>query len=132
MTSWQLLKAPIKKVCEKLKKNEEFRFAHGIFELGVQKSTVVQHDNQNSRNTGVSGVFSCPKTGFSLIFSLIGSTGGNCTDKTLHAVGTFALHLIGHMAIHVQCKGCCGVTQITLHCFNVVSGADRGDCVGVP
>ena len=30
----------------------------------------------------------CPKTGFSLIFSLIGSTGGNCTDKTLHAVDT--------------------------------------------
>lgn len=45
MTSWQLLKAPIKKVCEKLKKNEEFRFAHGVFEPGVQKSTVVQHDN---------------------------------------------------------------------------------------
>ena len=33
-------------------------------------------------------LFLCPKTGFSLIFSLIGSTGGNCTDKTLHAVGT--------------------------------------------
>ena len=44
--------------------------------------------NQSSRNTCVSGVFSCPKAGFSLIFSLIGSTGGNCADKTLHAVGT--------------------------------------------
>lgn len=76
-------------------------------------------------------LFSCPKAGFSLIFSLIGSTGGNCTDKTLHAVGTFALHLIGHMAIHVQCKGCCGVTQITLHCLDIVASADRGDCVGV-
>ena len=51
MTSWQLLKAPIKKVCEKLKKNEEFRFAHGIFELGVQKSTVVQHDKQERRQS---------------------------------------------------------------------------------
>ena len=88
--------------------------------------------NQNSRNTGVSGVFLCPKTGFSLIFSLIGSTGGNCTDKTLHAVGTFALHLIGHMAIHVQRKGGCGVTQITLHRLDVVAGADCGDSVGVP
>ena len=46
MTSWQLLKAPIKKACEKLKKNEEFRFAHGIFELRVQKSTVARHDKR--------------------------------------------------------------------------------------
>ena len=112
--------------------NGEFRLTHGIFEPGVQKSTVVQHDNQNSRNTCVSGVFSCPETGFSLIFSLIGSTGGNCADKTLHAVGTFALHLVSHMAIHVQRKGGCGVTQITLHCLDVISGADRGDSVGVP
>lgn len=87
--------------------------------------------NQNSRNTCVSGVFSCPKTGFSLIFSLIGSTGGNCTDKTLHAIGTFALHLVGHMAVYVQRKGRCGVAQISLHCLDVVPGADRGDCVGV-
>ena len=36
------------------------------------------------------------------------------------------------MTIHVQRKGCCGVAQITLHCLDVVSGADCGDCVGVP
>lgn len=132
MTSWQLLKAPIKKVCEKLKKNEEFRFAHGVFEPGVQKSTVVQHDSQNSRNTCVSGVFSCPKAGFSLAFSLMGSTGGNCADKTLHAVGTFALHLVSHMAVYVQRESSGGVTQITLHSLDVISGADRGDSVGVP
>ena len=46
-TNWQLLKAPIKKVCEKSKKNGEFRLAHGIFEPGVQKSTVVQHDKKS-------------------------------------------------------------------------------------
>lgn len=74
---------------------------------------------------------SCPKTGFSLIFSLIGSTDGNCTDKTLHAVGTFALHLVGHMAIHVQRKGGCGVTQITLHRLDIVPGSNRGNGVGV-
>ena len=76
-------------------------------------------------------LFLCPKTGFSLIFSLIGSTGGNCADKTLHAVGTFALHLVSHMAVYVQRKGGCGVTQITLHRLDIVPGADRGDCVGV-
>lgn len=89
------------------------------------------HDRQSSRNTGVSGVFSCPKTGFSLIFSLIGSTGGNCTDKTLHAVGTFALHLVSHMAVYVQRKGRCGVTQIALHGLDVVPGSNRGNGVGV-
>ena len=75
--------------------------------------------------------FYCPETLFSLIFSLIGSTGGNCTDKTLHAVGTFALHLAGHMAVYVQRKGRCGVAQITLHRLDIVASADRGDCVGV-
>ena len=68
---------------------------------------------------------------FSLIFSLIGSTGGNCTDKTLHAVGTFALHLVCHMAVYVQCEDGCGVTQIALHRLDIVASADRGDCVGV-
>ena len=77
-------------------------------------------------------LFSCPETGFSLIFSLIGSTGGNCTDKTLHAVGTFALHLVSHMAVYVQRKGRCGVTQIALHGFDVVPGSNRGNGVGVP
>lgn len=76
-------------------------------------------------------LFSCPETGFSLIFSLIGSTGGNCADKTLHAVGTFALHLVSHMAVYVQRKGRCGVTQITLHRLDIVASADLGDCVGV-
>ncbi len=103
-----------------------------FFKANFKKSIVLSYDNQNSRNTGVSGVFSCPKTGFSLIFSLIGSTGGNCTDKTLHAVGTFALHLVCHMTIHVQRKGGSGVAQIALHCLDVISGADRGDSVGVP
>ena len=105
---------------------------HRFFESNFKKSIVLSYDNQNSRNTCVSGVFLCSKTGFSLIFSLIGSTGGNCADKTLHAVGTFALHLVSHMAIHVQRKGGCGVTQITLHRLDVVPGSNRGNGVGVP
>lgn len=104
---------------------------HRFFESNFKKSIVLSYDNQSSRNTCVSGAFLCPKTGFSLIFSLIGSTDGNCTDKTLHAVGTFALHLVSHMTIHVQRKGRCGVAQVPLHRLDVVPGADRGDCVGV-
>ena len=114
-------------------RRKAFRFGGLITPtLKAAGSNPVGRTNQNSRNTCVSGVFSCPKTGFSLIFSLIGSTGGNCADKTLHAVGTFALHLVSHMAVYVQRKGRCGVTQITLHRLDIVAGADRGDCVGVP
>ena len=76
--------------------------------------------------------FHARKQVLALFFSLIGSTGGNCADKTLHAVGTFVLHLVGHMTIHVQRKSRCGVAQISLHCLDVISGADRGDSVGVP
>ena len=35
------------------------------------------------------------------------------------------------MAVHVQCKGRCGVAQVTLHCLDVVPDTNRGDCVGV-
>jgi hypothetical protein len=35
-----------------LKKNGEFRLAHGIFEPGVQKSTVVQHDSKKRHPKG--------------------------------------------------------------------------------
>ena len=36
------------------------------------------------------------------------------------------------MAVHIQRKRGGGVAQISLHCLDVVPGADRGDCVGVP
>ena len=36
------------------------------------------------------------------------------------------------MAVYVQCEGSSGVAQISLHRLDVVPGADRGDCVGVP
>ena len=37
------------------------------------KSILLLYDNQDSRNACVSGVFSCPKAGFSLVFSLMRS-----------------------------------------------------------
>ena len=35
------------------------------------------------------------------------------------------------MAVYVQRKGRCGVTQITLHRLDIVASADRGNCIGV-
>ena len=61
----------------------------------------------------------------------MGSACGDRLDEPLHSVRTFPLHLIRHMAVHIQRKRGGGVAQITLHCLDVVSGADRGNCVGV-
>ena len=35
------------------------------------------------------------------------------------------------MAVYVQCEGGSGVAQISLHCLDVVPGADRSNGVGV-
>ena len=62
----------------------------------------------------------------------MGSTSGNCTDKTLHAVGAFALHLVGHMAVYVQRKGRSGVAQISLHSLDVIAGLQAVYGVSMP
>ena len=53
-------------------------------------------------------------------------------EELLHAVGAFFLHLIGDMAIDVQGESCGGMAQVFLDGFDVIAGADGGDCVGVP
>lgn len=52
-------------------------------------------------------------------------------DKTLHSVGTVLFHLIGHVAIDIQCKCCCGVSQISLYRLDVISGLKRSNRIGV-
>lgn len=53
-------------------------------------------------------------------------------DERLHAVGARLPHFVGAMAVKIQRKGCCGVTQVFLHGFDVVPRAERIHCVGVP
>ena len=60
------------------------------------------------------------------------SGAGNALDKCLHAVGTVLLHLIGDVTINVQSKGCGGMTQVALHGFDIVPGADGGNGITVP
>ena len=79
----------------------------------------------------VSRVFSLPKSGFSLIFSLMKSPDRNGLDKLLHPLGTVLLHLLRHMAIHVQCESSGGMAEIFLHGFNVVAAFDASNRVSV-
>ena len=57
---------------------------------------------------------------------------GNGFDIGVHARRALLLHLLGHMAVNIECKGCRGVAKIALHGLDIVAGADRGHGVGVP
>jgi hypothetical protein len=41
------------------------------------------------------------------------------------------LHLIRNMSINIECEGCCGMSEIFLNGFDVVSALDRGHRIGV-
>ena len=41
------------------------------------------------------------------------------------------LHLVRYMSINIECEGCCGMSEIFLNGFDVVSALDRGHRIGV-
>ena len=86
---------------------------------------------RGSRVRSPSRAFALPKSGFSLIFSLMKSPDRNRLDKLLHPLGTVLLHLFRHMTIHVQRERSGSVSKIFLHGFNVVTTFDTGNCVCV-
>ena len=47
-------------------------------------------------------------------------------DVLLHPVGTVTLHLVGHMAVHVQGERRRGVAEVALDRLNVVPAPYRG------
>ena len=57
---------------------------------------------------------------------------GVAGDECLHPVGAGQPHFVGAMAVEIQRKGCCGVTQIFLYSFDVVPRAEGVYCIGVP
>ena len=56
----------------------------------------------------------------------------NRLDKLLHPLCAILLHLLRHMAIHIQCESSSGMAEIFLHGFNVVAAFDTGNCVCMP
>ena len=47
----------------------------------------------------------------------------------LHSLGAFALHILGKVAVNVQCKGRSGVSQIGLKRFDVITGTNAVHCI---
>ena len=80
----------------------------------------------------VARFFALPKSGVSLIFSLMKSPDRNGLDKLLHPLCAILLHLLRNMSVSIQSECCGGMTEIFLHGFNVVAAFDTGNCVCVP
>ena len=57
---------------------------------------------------------------------------GIALDKLPHSGGAFPLHFVRHIVVDIQGKGGSGVAQVPLHGLDVISGADRRNCVGMP
>lgn len=55
----------------------------------------------------------------------------NTVDVLLHPLGAGLFHLIGHVAVDVQRESCRGMAQVALYCFDVVTGANGSNGVGV-
>lgn len=79
----------------------------------------------------VARFFALPKSGVSLIFSLMKSPDRNGLDKLLHPLCAILLHLLRNMSVSIQSECCGGMTEIFLHGFNVVAAFDTGNCVCV-
>lgn len=49
----------------------------------------------------------------------------------LHPGGAVLFHALRHVAVNIQSKGCCGVSQVSLDGFHVVPILEREDGEGV-
>ena len=56
----------------------------------------------------------------------------NAVNVLIHTVCALALHLVGNMAVDIQRKRRCGVSQIALYRLDVIPGPDGGNGVGMP
>ena len=53
-------------------------------------------------------------------------------NKLLHSGSALLLHLVCHMAIHVESERCGSMAQIFLYCLNGVTGLYGHHGIGVP
>lgn len=56
----------------------------------------------------------------------------NVFDVVFHALRTFLLHLVGHMAVDIQRERRRGVAEVALDGFDVIAGADGCNGEAVP
>ena len=50
-------------------------------------------------------------------------------NKGFHPGSAVPLHLLRDVAVYIQRKGRCVMAEIFLYCFDIIPGADRGNCV---
>lgn len=50
-------------------------------------------------------------------------------NKGVHPGSAFPLHLLRDMAVYIQRKGRCVMAEIFLYRFDIIPGANRGNCV---
>ena len=79
----------------------------------------------------VARFFALPKSGFSLIFSLMKLPVRNRLNKLLHSLSAILFHLFRNMSVNIQRESRSGMAEIFLHGFNVVTTFDTGNCVCV-
>lgn len=53
-------------------------------------------------------------------------------DVLIHSVCAFTFHAVCGVSVHIKGKRRGLMSEILLHRLDVIAGADRGDCVGVP
>lgn len=58
-------------------------------------------------------------------------SGDGGVNEAFHALGTFALHAVGHMTVNIQCKSSRMMPEILLYGLGIVTGLKRdgGKCM---
>ncbi len=51
-------------------------------------------------------------------------------DEAFHAFGTFALHVVGHMTVNIQCKSSRMMPEILLYGLGNIAGLKRDGGMG--
>ena len=69
---------------------------------------------------------------FSLIFSLIVSSGRYGLNKLFHPLCAVSLHLLRDVSVNIQRKRSGSVSEVFLHGLNVVAAFDASNRVSVP
>ena len=99
--------------------------------MGSQVRVLYRAPQKSLETTRVSRLFLLQFLRFSLIFSLILSSGRYGLNKLFHPLCAVSLHLLRDMSVNIQRKRSGSVSKVFLHGFNVVAAFDTGNCVCV-
>ena len=99
--------------------------------MGSQVRVLYRAPQKSLEATRVSRLFLLLFLRFSLIFSLIVSSGRYGLNKLFHPLGAVLLHLLRDVSVNIRRKRSGSVSKIFLHSLNVVAAFDASNRVGV-